>query len=150
YVPSDLRRANDPAGFILDRRDRQRDVDDLSIAPQPQSVEMGDASSRLQFGDDVVFLMGAGRGGNQRDVASDGLLGRVTEKSFGACVPALNDAIQGLADDRVIGAFDNRSQDPGGQQTVFALDLHVPPLTDVAKHEHTAEDLSIGASNGGS
>ena len=46
-------------------------------------------------------------------MAADGLLGWVAEEPFGRGVPALNDTVERLADDGVVGRLDDRREQPG-------------------------------------
>ena len=52
----------------------------------------------------------------ERDVTAHGLLGGVAEQPLGGGVPALNDAVQRLADDGVLRRLDDRRQQAGGRQ----------------------------------
>ena len=88
-------------------------------------------------------------GNDERDMAADGLLGRVTEQPLGAGVPALNDAVERLADDGIVGRFDDRREQPGGEQLArpFALTRRCA-LTSlkISTHPETAPSSSrIGA-----
>ena len=55
-VADDLRRADDRAGLVLDRRDRERHEDAPAVGRQALGLEVLDPSSGLQAGDDVVFF----------------------------------------------------------------------------------------------
>jgi len=54
------------------------------------------------------------------DAASNDLLGGVLVKSLGARVPAHDDAVERLADDRVVGRLDDCGQMPRGLRGLFA------------------------------
>ena len=56
---------------------------------------------------DLGLLAAMVRGDDHGDRVADGLGGGVAEEPFGATVPALDDAVQVLADDGVVGGFDN-------------------------------------------
>ena len=101
-VAHDLRRPDDAAVVVFDGRDRERDQDALAVRPHALGLEVLDPLPGFQAGDDVIFLGDAIGGDDQGDVAADGLLGRVAEQTFGRRVPALNDPVERLADDRVV------------------------------------------------
>src|SRR5204863_8209794 len=61
-VARDLRRADDGAGRVEDRRDAERDVDDPSILRESSGLEMLDPLAAYQLGDDrALFVRQFGR-----------------------------------------------------------------------------------------
>ena len=77
---------------------------------------------------DRPLLVVSLRRDDQGDRLADRLVGRVTEKALGPGVPRSDDAVERLADDRVLGRFDD-----GGQPRA---DLLGPPaLGDVAEDQ---------------
>ena len=104
------------AGVVLDGRDRERHEDAPAVGPHPLGLEMVDPSPGLQAGDDLVLLRDAIGRDDERDVAADGLCGGVAEEALGGGVPALDDAVERLADDGVVGRFDDRRQQARGQE----------------------------------
>ena len=106
---------------------------------------MIDPLSGLQAGDDVVFLGDAVGGNDERDVAAHRLLGGVAEEPLGGGVPALNDAVERLADDGVVRRFDDRRQQAGRQKLAGLVLLHAPLRGDVAEDQHAAGDLSASS-----
>ena len=103
-------------------------------------LEMLDPLAGLQAGDDPIFLGDAFGRDDQRDVAADRLVGRVAEETLGGGVPALNDAVERLADDRVIRGFDDRREQPGREQ-LAGLVLFQPPLRgDVPENQDASGD----------
>ena len=93
----------------------------------PHGLEVFDPLPGLQGGDDLVLFGDAVRRNDQGDVTPDGLLGRVAEQPLGGGVPALDDAVQRLADDGVVRRLDDRRQQAGVQK-LFRLFVRVAPL----------------------
>ena len=60
------------------------------------------------------------------------LLCGVTKNSFGGGVPALNNAVQGLADDGIVGGLDNCGQGSRGMKAARILLLQTSPLGNIA------------------
>ena len=56
---------------------------------------------------DVVFLVPAFRGNNRTNRPADHFLRGVAEDSLGATIPRLHRAFEVLADDGIVGAFDD-------------------------------------------
>ena len=128
--------------IVLDRRDRQRDQDPAAVAaaraPSRSARSAGPAFRRR---DDLVFLGDALGRDDQGDVPADGLRGGVAEQPLGAGVPALNDAVQRLADDGVVGRLDDRREQAGRQQLSSPSPCRPPLRGDVAEDQHAAETL---------
>src|SRR6185312_9601480 len=103
HVAGDLGDADDPPGVVLDRRDRQRDVDDDAVLAEPLRLVAGDPlapADTLEDAGDLVALTGRHE---QADVPADGLLGGIAEDPLGPGVPARDHAVKRLADDGVVG-----------------------------------------------
>ena len=134
-VADDLRRPDDVAGVVLDRRDRQRHVDALAVTSHALGLEVLDPPPGLEARDDLVFFRDAIRRNDERDVAADRLLRRVAEQPLGGGVPALDDAVERLADDRVVRGLDDRREQPRVEQAAGLASLQSPPLGDVAEDQ---------------
>ena len=74
-VAHDLRRADDAAVVVLDRRDGQRDRDAPAVAAHALGLEVLDPLPGLQAGDDPILLRDALGRDDQRDVTAHRLLG---------------------------------------------------------------------------
>ena len=138
HVAHDLRRADHLAGLVLDRRDGQRDEDRPAVASNALGFEVLDPPALFQAGDDVIFLGETVGRDDQRDVAADRLGRAIPEQALGAGVPALNDAIERLADDRVVRRLDDRREQPGGQQLARAFTLDTTLRGDIPERQHTS------------
>src|SRR6185436_379001 len=103
----DLRRADDGARRVLERRDRQRDEDSFAIRPQTLSLEMVDPFTGLQARNNSILFTDSIGGNDKRNMLPDRLGSRVAENPFRALIPALNNAVKRLADDRIVGRFDD-------------------------------------------
>src|SRR6185503_6990754 len=105
------------AVVILDRRYRERHQNLLPVFPDAHGFEMVDACASLQGGDDVILFGDAIGWDDERNVAADRLVAGVAEQTLGGRIPALNGSIQRLADDRIVGRFDDRREEPGALQS---------------------------------
>ena len=76
-------------------------------------------------------------------MAADRLLGRVAEQPLGGGVPALDDAVERLADDGVVRGFDDRREQAGRQELAGLVALHAPLRGDVAEDQHASGDLAV-------
>ena len=68
---------------------------------------------------------------DERNMAAHSLPGSVTEETLGRSVPALNDAVERLADDGIIRGFDDRREQPSCQQLAGPVPIHTPLRRDV-------------------
>ena len=145
-IAGDFRGADDAAVGILNGRDRQRDVDATAIFVHADGFEVVDPFAAFEPRDDITFFVETLRRNDQADVSAHGFGRRVAKGMFRARIPALDDAIERLADDGVVGRFDDGGQslaDSGGR-------LGVP--TDVAgrppEEQHEEHDFDERAEGG--
>ena len=94
-----------------------------------------DALASSNPSEHVLLSREAIGGNNRRDGPTDHLRRGVAEHLLGATIPRLHDAVEILADDRVVGGVDDRRQPA-------RLPLHEAPLGDVTgdlrgAHDHT-------------
>ena len=109
-IARDLRGADDRAGVVADRRDGQRDVERPAVLGDPHGLEMLDALAAAQPREDVVFF-GLPLGRDQHpDRPADELVGRIAEQPLGGGVARLNDAVEILREDRIVGRVDDRGE----------------------------------------
>lgn len=111
-VSRDLGGTKNLARRILHRRHRQRDMDETAILAPSHRVEMLDLLAGAQLPDDRFFFVKPILGDDDRDRAADRLVSGKAKKLLGPGIPAHDDAIKGLREDRVVAVLDNRSQ-PG-------------------------------------
>ena len=76
-------------------------------------------------------------------MAAHGLLRRIAEEALGRRVPALNHAVERLADDGVVRGFDDRREQPGRRQLAGVVPIHAPSCRDVAEDEHASGHLAL-------
>src|SRR6185369_7935645 len=107
-----------------------------AVASSPHGFKMFDPSAGFQTGNDAVFLADSFRWDDQRDVFTHRFFGSETENSFRAGIPALDDAVQRFADDRVIRRFDDRGQQPGREQLAGFVALDLALRGNVAKDQN--------------
>ena len=131
-VPGDFRRPDDPALGILDGRHGQRNLDQSSVLAPTNGFIMIDALAATDAVDNRGFLVEAVRRNHDRDRFADDLFGRIAEQPRRAPVPTGDDAVEVLAHDRVIGALDNRGEQP-------PIMLRALALGDVDQHVHRAD-----------
>ena len=101
-VARDFRGADNDAFCIPHRRDRQRNVDQRAVLAPPHGFIVIDAFTASDAPKDRRFLLLQVRRDQDGDGLADDLVGGVAEHALGALVPAVDDAIKVLADDRIV------------------------------------------------
>ena len=104
------RRADDPAAGIGDRRDRQPDVEQLSVLGAAERFELLDPIARSEGAENARELAEMRFGNHERDILPDGLRRRVAVHTLGPGVPRQNLAVEIFADDGVVGRLDDRRE----------------------------------------
>ena len=133
HVARDLRRADDAAGRVPDRRHCQRDYGPRPVLAAAHGLEVVDDFTASDPVQDLVFFALPIRGNDDSDGLSDDFFGGVAEQPFGAAIPRRDPARDILADDGVVARFDD-----GGQQAAVPF---VPSLLcDVARDFRDAGD----------
>jgi hypothetical protein len=102
-VARDLGRADDIPARIPDRGNRDGDRDPPAILGDADSLAVVDAPAGTDAFDDALLLVVQLWRDQRRDVPADHLFGLVAEDPRRPGVPGLHDAVERLADDRVIG-----------------------------------------------
>ncbi len=120
-VAGDLRRPDDAALVVADRGDRQRDVEPAAVLGHADRLEVLDPLAAAEPLQDRALLVVPLRRDDQGDRPADGLLGRVAEEPLGPGVPRADDAVERLADDRVVGRLDDGRQPRLGLLRPLAL-----------------------------
>ena len=137
-IAQDLRGTDDGTGFIVDRRYRQRDGKSAAVLPLPHGFVMLDLLAVADAVEDHrIFRHPVGREQHDDRLADD-LPGAVTEHRLGGAVPMGDDAVQVLADDRIVGRFDDRRQPANGAdlrllEAKVVVDLDDPPRPAIRK-----------------
>src|SRR6185437_8993247 len=109
-VPHDLRGAHDFAFVILQGRDGERHLDPSPILREPYCVEVIDALTAPQLLQEALLLLvELGRDDRQDGFTDDLALG-VPEESFRGRIPRGNPAVDALADDGIVGGFDDQGE----------------------------------------
>ncbi len=143
--PGDVARGGGGAGHaprrVPDRRDGQAHVDPAAALGEARRLEVADALPVVQPDQDAGQLVAALRRHDQGDGAADRLLGAVAVEALRGRVPADDAALEGAADDRVLGRLDDR-----GEQGLHRLGL--PALADVAGHREPAHHLAAAHDTG--
>ena len=140
-VTRHLGSADDTARGISDRRDGDRHVEESTILGNSYGLEVIDTLTSPDAREHPI-LFGSPIGGNdQRDVSSDRFLGRPSKNSLRRRIPGRDDAVEGLADDDVVGGLHDRGQSPR-RQFVFS------PFRDVARDLRGTHDVTVGIPDG--
>jgi hypothetical protein len=101
-VTGDFRRADHPARIIVNRRDGQRDRNQRPVLALADGVEVRDPFARSNAPEDHVLLgLPIGRNDHANRLADRFRCG-VAKHAFSRTIPGGDDAVQVLADDRVI------------------------------------------------
>ena len=110
-VAGDLGGAGEPPPGVTDRRDGERDLDQRAVLAPADRLEVVDPLATPDALEDRRHLVLPPRWRQERDRPADHLGGSVAEEALGGAVPAGDDAVEGLAHDRVVGALDERGQE---------------------------------------
>ncbi len=105
-VASDLGGADDLPVRAPDRRDSQRNVDQPAIFSHAHGFVVLDTFARPESGEDCRLFIFMIFGDEDRDWFADYFVGGVTKDALRTVVPTRDDALECLADDRVVGGFD--------------------------------------------
>src|SRR5689334_16745863 len=92
-VAGDDRGADDAAAGVLDRRDRQRDVETDAVLADPLGLIGLESLARAHPVEDLLLLVLVVGGDEEGDVAANGLLGAVAVESLGGGVPGGDDPL---------------------------------------------------------
>ena len=114
-VARDLRRANHPSVLVANRRDGERDVEQRAVLALPHGLEVIDALVTPDSREHFVFLRAPLLWDDQGDRPANHLVGGVAEHLLRGAVPALDDAVEILAHDRVVGGLDDGGEAQGGE-----------------------------------
>ena len=125
HVPRDRRGADDLSVDVADRRDLQHDVQHDLVLPHPVRLVLLDLLPAPEPLEDPGQVIGEIWRDEERDRAPDGLRGRVSIHPLCPSVPSQDRPVDVLADDGVVGGFDDRRQLPGS-------DLLASTLADIA------------------
>src|SRR5690606_36529349 len=99
--------AGDAAVGVLDRRYGEGDVEQRAVLAPAHGLEVVDALPATYLGEDARLLRLAVRRQQDGDRPADHLVGAIAEQALGALVPTHDDAVEILADDGVVGGFNN-------------------------------------------
>lgn len=89
----------------------KRNIDQGTVFTSSYRLEVIDALAGLDAGENGGFLVEAIRWNDDRDGAADSLVCHITEKTLSALVPGRDDSVKALANDRVVGGFDDRCEE---------------------------------------
>ena len=110
-IASDLGSADDTAGGIGHRGDGERDVDGRAVFGATHGFVVIDVLSAAEAFENGGLFAVAVPGDDEGDVPADRFRGGEAEKTLGAAIPTGDEAVDGLADDGIVGGFDD-----GGEQ----------------------------------
>ena len=115
-VTRDVGRADHHAGPVEDRRHADRHGHQMPVLVLPHRFVVADRLAAADAGEHVLFLgVPVGRHhGHQR--AADHFAGGVSEHPLGRAVPGGDDALEGLAGDRVLGRIDDGAEAVAGER----------------------------------
>src|ERR1700722_1973645 len=102
---------------------------------------MDDPVPAAQAGKNLLFLVPTILGDDECNMFADRLLGGIAEHVLSALIPALNDAVEVLADDGVVGRSDNCGQVGRCLLGLFALG-------DVQQHVNAANNSPLAIFDG--
>src|SRR4051812_1897529 len=120
-VAGDFGCADNVSGKISHRGDGERDIDEGTVFALTDGMEVVDALAAAEALDDAGFFVPALTRDDEGDVLADRLIGAVSEHVFRTLIPTADDAVEGLADDGVVGGIDDRGEQGGIAFGTFAL-----------------------------
>ena len=149
-VAGDFGGADDLAGLVADRRDRQGDMDQPAVLATPHRfivVDLLPAPDALQ--DRGHFVLTPGRG-QDRDVPAEHFVRGITKEFLRGRIPARDDAVQGLARDRLVRRLHDRSQPSVCQSHGAGRIYHasLPPRQHDSRPASTVDQLPAAESTG--
>src|SRR5262245_62713776 len=100
-ITHNLGYADDLSRLVSDWRDRQRDMNPLSVLSQPHRLEMLDSFSGPDLFENLALLIVQLGRDNEEDRATHDFLGAVTEDVFGGRVQTGHYSVQVFADSAV-------------------------------------------------
>ena len=106
---------DDRPGLVADGRDADRDVEARAVLAHAHRLVVVDAFAAAQPRHDGRQFVRAVRRDDQRDRLADRLGRRVAIEALGGPVPAGDRALEGLADDGVVGGLHDRRQEAVGR-----------------------------------
>ena len=109
-VAGDLRRADDPPGFVANRRHRQRNREPGAVLTLSDRFEVIDLLTGADLREHGVFFALQLVRNEHANRLPDGFRGGVAEHPFGGGIPRGDDALEILADDRVVARVDDGRQ----------------------------------------
>src|SRR5580700_3421734 len=102
-VAGDLRGADDGTVRVLDRRDAERNRNPAAVLALPDRLIVIEAVAAPDARENFRLLVVELLRNQDGDRLADDFFGRVAEQALGGFVPADDDAVEILADDRVAG-----------------------------------------------
>ena len=120
-VPSDLGRAHDPSERITDGRYRQRDLDPVPVLPNANRLVVVDPLTPFDLPENLLLLLDVFGRDEDRHGLANRLGGGVAKDPLGACIPGPNDALEALADDRIVRGIDDCGQMAGDESSVVPV-----------------------------
>jgi hypothetical protein len=135
-VVQDLGGADNVSITILERRNRNRDIYRVTVFRDADGLQVLEWQPAAEPCENLFFFVQPVRGNYSRDRLANHLRGAITQYSFGAGVPALDNPVEILCDDAVAGKFHYRRQSRASQ---FSAAL----FGDIAKDHDDAERRAI-------
>ena len=106
-VSKNLRETDDLAGFVVNRRERERDIDRGAAFREPDRFVMLQTIAAQRLRTRAVCFRPHGFRHNQLRVLSNYLSGRVAKKALGCGVPERDETLEGLSDNGVFRRLDD-------------------------------------------
>jgi hypothetical protein len=101
-VSRDLRGADNLARRVTNGRDGERDIEAAAVLRRAHGLKVLDPIPGTEACENLAFLVATLGRDQHGDRLPDRLAGGVAKQMLSACVPGQNDALQGLADDRIV------------------------------------------------
>src|SRR5580698_6380724 len=106
-VADDLRRTDYASALISYGRDRERNIDSISILLEPYRLKVFNSFTRPYLCENHILVIQELPRNKVRDRSTDNLCRLISEDALRAPIPVSDDSVQVLADNCVIGRLDD-------------------------------------------
>src|SRR5579862_3508259 len=147
-IPGDLRRTDDLALGISDRRDGEGDGNQAAVLALTDRLEMVDALAAPDARQNgTLFVLPVLRN-DEGDGLANGLFGGIAEDALGARVPARDHAIEVLAHDGIVARLDNGRQPAQALLAVAKLGFDALALANIDSRGIQERDIASPVADG--
>src|SRR4029077_4090556 len=149
-VAPDLRGADDCTFSVRRGRNRQRNIDQAAVLMPAHGLVVVDGFTAADARENSRLLVEPIRRNQDGDRPADALRGFVSEQALGPAIPGPDDSVEILADDGVVGGFDDRGELLGRLLRALALrqikhesDTLIPAFLEGRRADHHRNTAAV-------